>query len=76
MIQKVIRHGNSMAVVIPKDIARQLGLETGSLVNLERDNERILIRPMIAVPAITPDRRRQLDEITERFRPALTKLAE
>ncbi len=75
-VQKVIRHGNSLAVVLSREDAEELGLEVGSLVGIERTMDHLVLRPVTAVPALSKARRAQLDAITERFRPALKKLAE
>lgn len=43
MSQKVITVGNSLAVTIPKDSAKKLGLKSGSRVEVEIDERRHVI---------------------------------
>lgn len=43
MSQKVIVVGNSLAVTIPKDSARKLGLRSGSRVEVRVDEQREII---------------------------------
>ncbi len=46
MISKIVRIGNSIGVIIPKEILAQLGLRVGDEVNVELDKQqrRILIK--------------------------------
>jgi antitoxin MazE len=46
MTTKVQKWGNSYAIRIPKYIVEELGLTTGSLVDIKRVNDTIVIRPI------------------------------
>ncbi|MDO8655327.1 MAG: AbrB/MazE/SpoVT family DNA-binding domain-containing protein [bacterium] len=40
MIQKIVRVGNSVGIIIPEEILAQLGLRIGDEVNVELDKRR------------------------------------
>ena len=46
MTTKVQKWGNSYAIRIPKYIVEELGLTAGSLVDIKRVNDTIVIRPI------------------------------
>lgn len=71
MAQKVITVGNSLAVTIPKEIATNLGLKSGSRVEVQVDEskETITFRPVDtlsqedrAVAKLTADFMRRYDK--------------
>lgn len=65
MAQKVIVVGNSLAVTIPKDSAKKLGLRSGSRVEVHIDEDRRIVSfaPVSALPV--EDRR--IAELTANF---------
>ena len=42
---QVVRLGNSLGLLIPKDIARRAGLREGTQVDVEAEGDRIIISP-------------------------------
>ena len=45
MVTKVQKWGNSLAVRIPKGLARETNVKCGSVVNLEVDKGRLIVSP-------------------------------
>ena len=66
MAQKVITVGNSLAVTIPKESAKKLGLRSGSRVEVRVDEQRksVSFRP---VETLSSDDRR-IAEMTAKIR--------
>lgn len=45
MLQKIIRVGNSAAVVLPQSIRRETGLAPGTQISIERKGKNVVISP-------------------------------
>ncbi|MEM7333725.1 MAG: AbrB/MazE/SpoVT family DNA-binding domain-containing protein [Chloroflexota bacterium] len=78
MVRKIYKTGNSLVVSLPKDSIQQLGLNEGSEVNIEIDQEngKIVIEPVKnSIAQISPEFAEQLDSFIEQYRPALEELA-
>ncbi len=45
METKVQKWGNSLAVRIPNSYAKDIDLKQGSLINILKDNDRLIIKP-------------------------------
>jgi antitoxin component of MazEF toxin-antitoxin module len=46
MIVKMQKWGNSLALRIPSSMAKQLGIQLNSLVNIEENGEKIIVEPI------------------------------
>ncbi len=46
-VRKVIRIGYSLKVTIPSDYARELGIEEGDYVKIEKKGKKIIIMPAV-----------------------------
>jgi len=46
MIVKIQKWGNSLALRIPSSIAKQLGIQLNSLVNIDESGEKIIVEPI------------------------------
>lgn len=79
MLQKIIQIGNSIGVVIPKELARQTGVKAGSKIYMEKDHNgsTILIskNQKSFNSSITPDFLRIISNINKKYGPALQELA-
>ena len=75
MTQKVIKVGDSAAVIIPKKSLKELGLHFGDNVSVEVDKKhrRVSIEP--AIKEIDKEILRWTKKFIERYRPALEALA-
>jgi antitoxin MazE len=79
MVRKVFKTGNSMVVSIPKEMLEQIGMSEGTEVSVEldRQNEQIVIRPIMPVVVGVDEKfARQLDQFIDEYRSALETLAE
>jgi len=79
MEQSVIQIGNSVGVVIPKEVKKKLGLKKGSkvIVGVTQDNKGMVIsKPEGAKSSsITPEFLEWLDAFNKEYGPALQELA-
>ena len=76
MLRKIFKTGNSLVVLLPRQILDALGLSSGSDVSVALEGGKIVISPMCqAVPAVGEDFARQLSEFFYEYRPALEVLA-
>ncbi|NLX15220.1 MAG: AbrB/MazE/SpoVT family DNA-binding domain-containing protein [Phycisphaerales bacterium] len=76
MVQKVIKYGNSMAVILPKESADSAGLEIGSLVTTFVEGGRVIIQPVDVVPRLSPENQEFVDRLYEKRRKVFEALAE
>ncbi len=78
-MQKVIQVGNSLGIVIPKELAKKSGLKAGSNVYIQKDpnGPSIVINSKSRVfdSSITPDFLRIVSGINKKYGPALKELA-
>lgn len=79
MIQKIIKVGNSLGVLIPRELVAQVGLVAGNKVYMEKDpnGTSIVINKNSKVfsSSITPDFLRIVDNINKKYGVALKNLA-
>lgn len=78
MTQKVIKVGNSAAVVIPKHSLRELGLKPGDSVVVETDSKRsgFFVKSSKKQSKVSRELLDWTEEFIERYRPALEALAD
>ena len=74
MIQKVLKVGDSAAVIIPKKSLEELHLKIGDRISIEisKKNRVVTIKPLTVVDKELAD---WTKEFIERYRPALEALA-
>jgi len=80
MLRKVFRTGNSVVVSLPREVLEYLNLRAGAEieVNIDRENRRVIIKPVdmpLAIPGVDEKFSHQLAEFIEQYRPALEELA-
>ena len=79
MVRKIFKTGNSIVVSLPKSALEQLGIEEGTdvQVELDQENRQIVIRPVeLPIAGIIDDEfARQVANFIEKYRPALEALA-
>lgn len=79
MLQKIIQVGNSLAITIPKDFARQAKLRRGEEVAVETDvtSKTLLVKPkqLAGKESLTPEFFSWLNKTIEEYRPILEELA-
>jgi antitoxin component of MazEF toxin-antitoxin module len=63
MVQKVVKYGNSIAVIVPKDAAAEAGIEVGTLVQATVEGGRLVVQPVEVVPKLSPENQAFLDRI-------------
>jgi antitoxin component of MazEF toxin-antitoxin module len=76
MVQKVVKYGNSMAVILPKEHAASSGIEVGSWVTTSVEGGRIIIQPVEVVPRLSPDDQDFVDRLYEKRRKVFDALGE
>lgn len=55
---QVARWGNSLAVRLPADLVRQLGLKEGDQIDLVKDDDRLAVRRLPRADEVLADLRR------------------
>lgn len=76
MVQKVIKYGNSQAVVIAADLAARYGLQAGSFVKIMEENGRLVLCPVEVVPKLSENDRARVDRLYKKRKRVFKKLAE
>ena len=76
MVQKVIKYGNSMAVVLPKEATTSAGIEVGSLVVTSVEGGRVIVQPVDVVPKLVPEDEKFVDSLYAKRRDVFDTLAE
>ena len=76
MVQKIVKYGNSHAVVIPAELSARHGLRAGSLVKIMEENGRLVLCPVEVVPKLSDDQQGFVRDLYERRRAVFKKLAE
>jgi antitoxin component of MazEF toxin-antitoxin module len=76
MVQKVVKYGNSLAVILPKDSAASVGIEAGTLVETTVEAGRVIVQPVEVVPKLTPENQALLDRLFEKRRRVFEALGE
>lgn len=80
-IQKLYRNGNSVAVTIPKEILKNMGLKEGSEVLIEPapDDDGVVVRKISSnkkLPSsLTPEFKNWLDEVGSKYSNIIKELA-
>jgi hypothetical protein len=74
--QKVFKSGSGLALILPKELARQYQIEAGTLVETVPTPQGLLVRPVELVPRLSPEWQEALDYVLTEYRPALEKLGE
>jgi len=75
MTQKVIKVGDSVAVIIPKRSLNDLGIRPGDRVNVEVDKKQRRVSFSPAIAEIDKEFLNWTKKFIERYRPALEALA-
>lgn len=79
MKQKIIQIGNSVGVIIPRDVLKETGLKNGSRVYVEKDPNGATIyitrKEKLFTSSITPDFLAVLDKVNKKYKTALKRLA-
>jgi antitoxin component of MazEF toxin-antitoxin module len=66
MVQKVIKYGNSLAVILPKESAASVGIDVGTLVETTVEGGRMVVQPVEVVPKLTPETQGFVDRLHEK----------
>lgn len=75
MTQKVIKVGDSVAVIIPKRSLNDLGIRPGDRVNVEVDKKQRRVSFSPAIAEVDKELLSWTKKFIERYRPALEALA-
>ena len=76
MVQKVIKYGNSSAVVIAADLAQRYGLTAGSFVKVIEENGRLVLSPVEVVPRLSESEREFVDDLHAKRETVFKRLGE
>ena len=80
MEKSLIKHGNSLAIVIDKSICELLDLELGSKLDMSISGKDLILSPEQPAPERSEERKTQIEEIgrriAKRHSKAFKKLAE
>ncbi|MBI4729482.1 MAG: AbrB/MazE/SpoVT family DNA-binding domain-containing protein [Acidobacteria bacterium] len=71
---KVFKSGNSLAVAIPAEVVRRAGIEPGDTFEPELTGEGVLLRPVEAVPKLSPELARIHREVLAEHRAAYEEI--
>lgn len=75
LTQKVYRVGNSVAVTIPKEYQKELGIESGSKVSWKKTKKGLLLTSQKAESSLTPEFKEWLDGIMQKESDLIKELA-
>lgn len=75
MTQKVIKVGDSVAVIIPKKSLKELGIRPGDMVSVEVDNKRRRVSFEPIAKEVDKELLNWTKKFIERYRTALEALA-
>ncbi|PKL14972.1 MAG: AbrB family transcriptional regulator [Spirochaetae bacterium HGW-Spirochaetae-5] len=75
MIKKMIRHGNSSALIIDKPIIELLNINNETLLEISTDGNNIIISPVHDIESINK-LSKALEKINKKHQTTLRKLAE
>ena len=76
MVQKVIKYGNSIAVILPRESAASAGIDVGTLVETTLEDGRIVVQPVEVVPKLTPENQEFVDRLYQKRRRVFKALGE
>lgn len=74
-VQKIVKYGNSLAVVLPSEIAEAKGFEPGTLVNIEVVDGIVQIRGVEIVPSLSDADEKFARELFSKRKKAFKELA-
>jgi antitoxin component of MazEF toxin-antitoxin module len=75
MVQKVIKYGNSMAVILPKESTASAGIRVGSLVTTSVEGGRVIVQPVDVVPKLSTENQQFVDRLYAKRRKVFDELA-
>jgi len=76
MKQQTLRKiGNSVGIIIPKDILNELDLFEGKKVYINKENNNIVISKDITHPGISPEFLRVAEKVSEKYKTTFQELA-
>lgn len=75
-LQRIFKHGDELAVVLPRDVVARGNVVAGSLVQATMSDGAIQLRPVEVVPKLTDEDARFVDEIYRRRRDVFKALGE
>ena len=73
--KKITKYGNSLAVVLPKEVTESLSLDAGMLVSVVVKDGGVFIRAVEMVPGLTSEDRKIVDDIFSSNREVFEELA-
>lgn len=76
MVQKVIKYGNSLAVILSRKSAASVGIEAGTLVETTVQGGRIVVQPVEVVPKLSPENQQFVDRLYQKRRRVFDALGE
>ena len=76
MVQKVIKYGNSLAVILPKESAASVGIDVGTLVETTVEGGRVVVQPVEVVPKLTPENQEFVERLYQKRRRVFEALGE
>ncbi|HSW45613.1 MAG TPA: AbrB/MazE/SpoVT family DNA-binding domain-containing protein [Phycisphaerae bacterium] len=76
MVQKVIKYGNSLAVILPRESAASVGIDVGTLVETTVEGGRVVVQPVVVVPKLAPENQDFVDRLYKKRRRVFEALGE
>ncbi len=76
MVQKVIKYGNSLAVILPKESAAAVGIDVGTLVETTVEGGRVVVQPVEVVPKLSVENQDFVDRLYEKRQRVFKALGE
>lgn len=76
MVKRIVKYGNSQAIVLPREILEPLGLDTDSYVDVVVSDGHIAIRPVDMVLRISDEDRTIVDTFYRENESVFKALAE
>ncbi|MCC7294161.1 MAG: hypothetical protein IT449_19030 [Phycisphaerales bacterium] len=76
MVKKIVKYGNSQAIVLPREVTEAVGLSVGAFADVSVENGCISIRPVQMIPTLPPADKAWLDEFYRKHEQVFKALAE
>ena len=76
MLKKLVKYGNSQAIVLPRELTEAVGLAVDAYAEVTVVNGRIEIRPVDVVPRLSEQDEKWLDEFYRKHEDVFKALAE
>lgn len=76
MVRKIVKNGNSQAIVLPREITEAAGLQVGSYVDIKLQDGHIGLYPVDVVPRLSEADQKFVDELYAKREKVFKKLAE